>query len=586
MIRLAVAVASAEALPSAFVVWRGIEESIERAAQFGYDGVELALKTPDEVDPADVRRRLDRCGLVCPCISTGQVFAGLGLHFTTRDRAKRVQVIEIFRGMIDLAGELGDTPAMVNIGRARGFVEDGEQPVDAEKRFIEVARELGDYAADRRVTLVLEPVNRYEVNFVNSVAEAAALVEKVGSDNLALMPDVFHMNIEDASIVGELVRHIRRVGYLHLADSNRLAPGQGHTDFRAVFSALKTAGYDGWAGVEILPRPDPDTAARQAIEHLAPLRDEYNAREGSESVVSTAENPSLRGKPPASAEGQPTNTSDSPDFDALQADCRRFRREIIDAIHAAGSGHSGGSLSCVEILWTLYSQVLRVRPEQPDWPDRDRFILSKGHAAPCLYAVLAARGFLPPDALSTLRRTGSALQGHPDMRKVPGVEMSTGSLGMGISAGVGMALASRLSGRHFGVYVLVGDGELQEGQNWEALMSAHKFGLSNLVVIVDRNGVQLDGRTDKIMPLLDLPGKLREFGLDVCSCDGHDCRSVYEAVQWARATRTETTLPRAIVAHTVKGRGVSFMEGRHTWHGAKITDEHYAAARADLEDRP
>ncbi len=269
------------------------------------------------------------------------------------------------------------------------------------------------------------------------------------------------------------------------------------------------------------------------------------------------------------------------DFERMRVDCARLRNRIIDTIYNAGSGHSGGSLSCVEILWTLYTQVLNVRPEEPDWPERDRFVLSKGHAAPALYVTLAEMGFLPSEELDTLRRAGSILQGHPDMRKTPGVEMSTGSLGMGISVGVGMALSGRLSGRDYGVYVLAGDGELQEGQNWEAFMAAARWGLTNLTVIVDRNGVQLDGPTEDIMPLGDVAEKVRSFGLRVRECDGHDCRAVLEALSWAGETPETTSV---VVAHTVKGKGVSFMEGESAWHGKRIDAEHYAAAKRELEE--
>jgi transketolase len=268
-----------------------------------------------------------------------------------------------------------------------------------------------------------------------------------------------------------------------------------------------------------------------------------------------------------------------PDLCELAVHCRRLRHQILDMIHEAGSGHCGGSLSSVEILWTLYSRILRVRPEDPQWEDRDRFILSKGHAAPALYAVLAERGFFDPAALSTLRRAGSMLQGHPDMRKTPGVEMSTGSLGMGISVGVGMALGARLAGKRFRVYVLVGDGELQEGQNWEALTAASKYRLDNLTVIVDRNGVQLDGPIDQIMPLLDLEAKLREFGCDVFTCDGHDCRALVEAFDSASISAGR---PKAIVARTVKGKGVSFMEGQAAWHGKPLLADDYRRAKGEL----
>jgi sugar phosphate isomerase/epimerase len=273
VIRIAVAVATADALPSAFVVWRGIEESIAKAAAFGFDGIELALKTADQVDPQGVKRLLAENGLSCPCISTGQVFAGLSLYFTARDRGKRAEVIKVFKSIIDLAVEFG---AMVNVGRSRGFVEDGETREDAEARFIDVTRELTTYAAPRGVKLILEPVNRYETNFVNSVEQGAELIRKVGASNMALMPDLFHMNIEDRALDGALEAHAEHVAYIHVADSNRLAPGQGHTDFRVVFDAMKRMDYGGWISVEILPEPDPDTAARQAIDFLRPLKEAYN----------------------------------------------------------------------------------------------------------------------------------------------------------------------------------------------------------------------------------------------------------------------------------------------------------------------
>ncbi len=266
-IRLAVAVASDDAPPSALVVWRGFQASIEKARRLGYDGVELALRDAGEVDLVPLQRQLRDAGLSCPCISTGQVFACLGLYFTAAEPDKRRQVVRVFQGLIDLAAQLG---AMVNIGRARGFIEPGEPPRDARHRFLDVAGELCEYARARAVRLLLEPVNRYEINFIHSLAEAAELLAEAGRPNLALMPDVFHMNIEDRAIGGELERFARHVAYVHLADSNRLAPGQGHLDFDEIFSALRRIGYNGWASVEILPKPDADTAARQAIEFLRP----------------------------------------------------------------------------------------------------------------------------------------------------------------------------------------------------------------------------------------------------------------------------------------------------------------------------
>lgn len=273
MIKIAVAVATADALPSAFVVWRGVEESIRKAAEYGYDGIELALQSAEQIDSARIHALLAEYGLRCPVISTGQVFAGLGLYFTTRDAAKRRQVLQVFTELIDLAAEFG---AMVNIGRVRGYVEADDSYQEALERFTEVARRLAAYAQPKGVTLILEPVNRYELNFINSVAQGAELLRAVGAGNLALMPDLFHMNIEDRTLAGELEQYQRHIAYLHFADSNRLAPGQGHTDFAAVFAALRRMRYDGWISVEILPFPTADIAARQAIDYLTPFREEYN----------------------------------------------------------------------------------------------------------------------------------------------------------------------------------------------------------------------------------------------------------------------------------------------------------------------
>jgi transketolase len=266
-------------------------------------------------------------------------------------------------------------------------------------------------------------------------------------------------------------------------------------------------------------------------------------------------------------------------FDALRKETHVIRRLIIEMAHAAGSGHCGGSLSCVEILLTLYRRILRIRAAEPDWPGRDRLLLSKGHAAPALYAVLARTGFFPEEQLCGLRRFGSPLQGHPDMRKVPGVEISTGSLGMGISNGIGMAWTARLRRENWRTFVVVGDGELDEGQNWEAAMLAVKLRLDNLIVIVDRNGVQLDGTTDEIMPLGNIAEKFEAFGWASNECDGHDCLALSEALQAAICTDR----PAVVVAHTIKGKGISFMEGDFKWHGAALSAADYKTAMADLE---
>ncbi|HHW28190.1 MAG TPA: transketolase [Syntrophomonadaceae bacterium] len=248
----------------------------------------------------------------------------------------------------------------------------------------------------------------------------------------------------------------------------------------------------------------------------------------------------------------------------LEAKAKTIRKDIIKMLAEAGSGHPGGSLSSVEIVTALYFNVLRLKPEEPLWQDRDRFILSKGHAAPVLYAALAERGFFPVDELLTLRKLGSRLQGHPAWGMLPGVEASTGSLGQGLSIGLGMALAGRLDQRDYRVYVLLGDGESQEGQVWEAAMAAAHYRAGNLTAILDYNGLQIDGPIEKVMSPLPLPDKWRAFGWEVREVDGHNFRDLLTAFDWAKGVKDK---PSMIIAHTIKGKGVSFMEGMVDWHG-------------------
>ena len=257
---------------------------------------------------------------------------------------------------------------------------------------------------------------------------------------------------------------------------------------------------------------------------------------------------------------------------------QELRITVLDMIYKARSGHVGGSFSCAEIITTLYEYFMNVRPDEPCWPDRDRFILSKGHAAPMLYAVLSKKGFFEVDKLYTLRQLGSPLQGHPCMFELPGIDMSTGSLGMGLSVGVGMALSARVTGRKYRVFVLCGDGELQEGQNWEALMSAAKWKLDNLTVIIDYNGVQLDGNVNDIMPLSDIESRLKSFGIHTFKCDGHNVEDLINSIQ--AAIRYDG--PAAVIAKTVKGKGVSFMEGQSAWHGKVVEDIEYEQAVKEL----
>ena len=257
-----------------------------------------------------------------------------------------------------------------------------------------------------------------------------------------------------------------------------------------------------------------------------------------------------------------------------------IRKDIVTAVHAAKAGHPGGSLSAADIYTYLYFEEMNIDPADPRKADRDRFVLSKGHTAPGYYSALAERGFFPVEDLKTLRHTGSYLQGHPDMKHIPGVDMSSGSLGQGISAAVGMALSAKIYGDEYRVYTLLGDGEIQEGQVWEAAMLAGFKQLDNLVVIVDNNNLQIDGPIDEVNSPYPIDKKFEAFNFHVINIDGHDFDQIDAAFKEAKATKG---MPTAIIAKTVKGKGVSFMEDKAAWDGAAPNDEQYAVAMADLE---
>ncbi|MDR2547412.1 MAG: transketolase [Lachnospiraceae bacterium] len=264
----------------------------------------------------------------------------------------------------------------------------------------------------------------------------------------------------------------------------------------------------------------------------------------------------------------------------LKKAANAIRKGIVTAVHAAQAGHPGGSLSAADIYTFLYYEEMNIDPDEPQKPGRDRFVLSKGHTAPGLYSTLSHRGFFPVAELTSLRQLGSFLQGHPCMRSIPGVDMSSGSLGQGVSAAVGMAMAAKLDGADYRVYTLVGDGELQEGQIWEAAMFAGHRCLDNLVVIVDNNGLQIDGAVDEVCTPYPIDDKFAAFNFHVINTSAHDFDAIRDAFREARLTKGK---PTCIVAQSLKGKGVSFMEGQVAWHGVAPNNEQFAVAMADLE---
>ena len=264
----------------------------------------------------------------------------------------------------------------------------------------------------------------------------------------------------------------------------------------------------------------------------------------------------------------------------LEKMANEIRKDIVTAVHSAKSGHPGGSLSSADIFTYLYFEEMNVGPANPKWEDRDRFVLSKGHVAPGLYSTLAEKGYFPKEDLKTLRHTGSYLQGHPDMKHIPGIDMSSGSLGQGVSVAVGMAAAGKYDKKDYRVYTLTGDGEIQEGQIWEAAMWAGHRKLDNLVVIVDNNNLQIDGSVEDVCSPYPIDKKFEAFNFHVINIDGNDFDQIRAAFKEARETKG---MPTAIIAKTVKGKGVSFMENAAGWHGKAPNDEEYEIAMADLE---
>lgn len=266
-------------------------------------------------------------------------------------------------------------------------------------------------------------------------------------------------------------------------------------------------------------------------------------------------------------------------MEELKKIAKEIRKGIIEEVYQAQSGHPGGSLSITDILTVLYFKEMNIDPQNPNWEDRDRFVLSKGHCSPALYATLASRGFFSIEELKTFRKIDSKLQGHPDRKHIPGVDMTTGSLGQGLSAANGMAISAKLDNKSYRVYCVLGDGEIEEGQIWEAAMTANKYHLDNLCVIVDNNNLQIDGKVEEVMSPYPIDEKFRSFGFEVIKIDGHNIEEIIKAFEVAKNVKGK---PTCIIASTIKGKGVSFMENQASWHGKAPNEEQYKQAMQEL----
>ena len=265
----------------------------------------------------------------------------------------------------------------------------------------------------------------------------------------------------------------------------------------------------------------------------------------------------------------------------LEIMAKKVRKGIIEAVYSNNSGHPGGSLSIADILTVLYFKEMNINPKNPKWEDRDRLVLSKGHCSPALYSCLANRGYFPVEDLKTFRNINSYLQGHPDMKNIPGVDMTTGSLGQGLSSANGMAIAGKMEGKNYRVYCILGDGEIEEGQIWEAAMTSAKYKLDNLCVIVDNNNLQIDGTIEEVMSSYPIDEKFRSFGFQIINIDGHNIREIIDALDVAKNVKEK---PVCIIAKTIKGKGISYMENKAEWHGKAPNEEQYELALKELEE--
>ena len=265
----------------------------------------------------------------------------------------------------------------------------------------------------------------------------------------------------------------------------------------------------------------------------------------------------------------------------LEIMAKKVRKGIIEAVYSNNSGHPGGSLSIADILTVLYFKEMNINPKNPKWEDRDRLVLSKGHCSPALYSCLANRGYFPVEDLKTFRNINSYLQGHPDMKNIPGVDMTTGSLGQGLSSANGMAIAGKMEGKNYRVYCILGDGEIEEGQIWEAAMTSAKYKLDNLCVIVDNNNLQIDGKIEEVMSPYPIDEKFRSFGFQIINIDGHNIREIIDALDVAKNVKEK---PVCIIAKTIKGKGISYMENKAEWHGKAPNEEQYKLALKELEE--
>jgi len=544
---------------------------LDEIAAAGYQGTELGANFPR--DPSLLRAELERRGLA---------LAAAYVALDPRDREPRAEAaraLEVAR--FARAAGCRTLVAAMEYCRERRAIGKGAPPLNPEgwRRLVETLHRIGEGCAQQEMQLAF---HNHAGTFVESEAELDELAARTDPALVKLCLDTGHLLVAGGDPAATLRLYGRRVAHLHVkdADPDVLAwvrgnevtfiealrrglfceVGHGALDLAGLVEAMREAEYDGWVVLEQdTCRGEPLAAARESRRAFLEALEPRTAAPAGEL-----------------------------DVEELRAIARRIRRLVVDSVWHAGAGHLGGPLSAADILAVLYFHTLRIDPQRPDWPERDRFVLSKGHSAIALYAALALRGYFPVEELRTFDAIDSRLQGHPDMTVTPGIDMSTGSLGQGISAAVGMALGAKLRGLAFHTWVLLGDGESQEGQVWEAAEVAARYGLDNLTVIVDFNSLPQftwpgPAESARDRPPANLPAKFQAFGWRTLEVDGHDVAALARTF---RRAKERDGRPTAVIARTLKGKGVSFMENQYIWHAKPLSDDEAQRALAELEGAP
>ncbi len=525
-------------------------EYLEDLCRAGFDYVELPLAEMMALDDAgreQIKNKLQTYGIACEVCNN---FSPTDMRLTGEE-AELEAALEYVEKALSYAKSLGAVRVVFGSGKAKQ-VPDGFDMQEGYRQVVALLKEAGRIAGENGIVIAIEPLRRQECNLINTFEEGCQLAGDVGSENVKVLVDYYHLTEEQ-----EPLEHLERLGaeylqHVHFADpEGRVYPTAGRAgNFRMFADALKKIGYDQRISCEAYT----DNYTQSAGEALRVMRQVFEER-------------------------REHMEYEQEFITELEKKAQTLRRDVVVSIGVGVAGHLGGSCSAADIVAALYFYKMKYDPKNPKMENRDRFLLSKGHVAILQYAALAEAGFFPVEDLKTTKDIGSYLQGHPDVLKTPGIEAGTGSLGQGLSIGLGMALGLRLDQSESNVYVILGDGENQEGQVWEAAMAAAAYHTDHLVAIVDKNGLQANGKIVQRMNEGNLEEKWKSFGWHVIEIDGHDMRQIVAALDEADEIHGQPTV---IIANTVKGKGVSFAENVVGFHNGTLTEETYAQALQEL----